>query len=144
MSITREYLSSRLVNDEQCRRDYFAAQESSFYGMTGEGLADATIYRAGYADGMVRQSRGDWIAVCDMLPDVEQRLDKPCELEGKPLPPLNITRMVQVFDGKRVTADCIEWFDGGQPLKGYTHWKPLDAPPASTTHKQQEAAGHEQ
>lgn len=70
-----------------------------------------------------------WVPVSERLPDAEQRLDKPCEIEGKPLPPLNITRQVQVFDGKRVFADCIEWFDGGRPLKGITHWRPLDAPP---------------
>ena len=82
--------------------------------------------------------QGDgWIPVSERLPDVEQRLDKPCELEGKPLPPLNITSTVQCFDGTRVFADALEWFDGGQPMKGVTHWKPLDAAPAAI------AAAHE-
>jgi len=76
--------------------------------------------------------QGDgWIPVSERLPDVEQRLDKPCELEGKPLPPLNITSTVQCFDGTRVFADALDWFDGGQPMKGVTHWKPLDAAPAA-------------
>ena len=76
--------------------------------------------------------QGDgWIPVSERLPDVEQRLDEPCEIEGKPLPPLNITSTVQCFDGKRVFADAVEWFDGGQPMKGVTHWKPLDAAPAA-------------
>ncbi|HDY5976198.1 TPA: DUF551 domain-containing protein [Pseudomonas aeruginosa] len=71
----------------------------------------------------------EWISVKDRLPDVAVRFDKPCALEGKELPPLNRSHQVIVFDGYAVRAIHIEWFDGGEPINGITHWKPLpDAP----------------
>lgn len=71
-----------------------------------------------------------WIAIKDRLPPLGERLDAPCEVDGRSIPPLNRSIEVIVLSNGGVFSTTVEWFDGEEtPTSNITHWMPLPAPP---------------
>ena len=72
----------------------------------------------------------EWISVKDRLPPLGERLDAPCEVSGRTIPPLNRSVEVIVYSNGGVFSAAVEWFDGEErPTSDITHWMPLPSPP---------------
>lgn len=71
-----------------------------------------------------------WIKCSDRLPPLAERLEAPCEVGGRVIPPLNRSVEVIVFSNGGVFSASVEWFDCEEaPTSNITHWMPLPAPP---------------
>lgn len=71
----------------------------------------------------------EWISIDERLPPIRKILAGPCVLEGREIPILYRSAEVICFDGKNVSSQIMEWFHGGKPLSGITHWMPMPEPP---------------
>lgn len=72
-----------------------------------------------------------WIPCSERLPEVRERLDSPLTSSGGHVVlPLNISVPVIYYDGNSVKSGPVNWFDGGAPINGVTHWMPLPGRPA--------------
>ncbi|VVM37242.1 hypothetical protein PS631_00093 [Pseudomonas fluorescens] len=71
-----------------------------------------------------------WIKCSDRLPPLAERLEAPCAVGERVIPPLNRSVEVIVFSNGGVFSTTVEWFDGEEtPTSSITHWMPLPAPP---------------
>ncbi len=71
-----------------------------------------------------------WIPCSERLPEVRERLDSPLKTPcGHEVLPLNISVPVIYYDGNSAKSGALNWFDGGAPVNGVTHWMPLPGRP---------------
>ncbi|MDL2200854.1 hypothetical protein QQF45_17570 [Halopseudomonas aestusnigri] len=71
-----------------------------------------------------------WIPCSEWLPEVRERLDSPLTSSGgHEVLPLNISVPVIYYDGNSAKSGPLNWFDGGAPINGVTHWMPLPGRP---------------
>lgn len=71
-----------------------------------------------------------WIPCSERLPEIAERLDSPLTSSGGHVVlPLNISVPVIYYDGNSVKSGPVNWFDGGAPINGVTHWMPLPGRP---------------
>ncbi|GMQ53476.1 DUF551 domain-containing protein [Halopseudomonas aestusnigri] len=78
----------------------------------------------------LRRAQQRWIPCSERLPEVRERLDSPLTSSGgHEVLPLNISVPVIYYDGNSVKSGPVNWFDGGAPINGVTHWMPLPGRP---------------
>ena len=71
-----------------------------------------------------------WVPCSERLPEVRERLDSPLKTPcGHEVLPLNISVPVIYYDGNSAKSGPLNWFDGGAPINGVTHWMPLPGRP---------------